>query len=242
MTNKSPINMVNAFILFTVCLWRLIDVTDEAKTVSVMEGDSVTLWTDFTEIQKYLLIQWMFGNTRIAEVGRLTQTNSTYDGPDGKFRGRLQLDRTGSLTIINTRITDSGLYKLTAISSATSYMSFNVTVYETPQSTTSSESSTSSKFVSSIFTFNQTEDVNVTEQHHPSSSDHIHCCGFTETVIRLVVSALVSMAAVAFLVYDITSTRRELNRMQETRHHHPTHRVKFDQRQLSRRISSRYVC
>ncbi len=98
------------------------------KTISVMEGDSITLWADVTEVQKYLLIQWMFGNTRIAEVGRLTQTNSTYDGPDGRFRDRLQLDQTGSLIITNTRTTDSGLYKVTAISSETSYMSFNITV------------------------------------------------------------------------------------------------------------------
>ncbi len=98
------------------------------KTISVMEGDSITLWADVTEVQKYLLIQWTFGNTRIAEVGRLTQTNSTYDGPDGRFRDRLQLDQTGSLIITNTRTTDSGLYKVTAISSETSYMSFNITV------------------------------------------------------------------------------------------------------------------
>ncbi|XP_016107386.1 uncharacterized protein [Sinocyclocheilus grahami] len=207
-----------------------------------MEGDSVTLNTDVTEAQKYLFIQWMFGNTRIAEVGRLTQTHSTYDGPDGRFRDRLQLDlQTGSLSITNTRTTDSGLYQLTAISSETSYMSFNVTVYETPQSSITPGSSTSSNFVSSNLTINQTEDVNITELHQPSS-DHVHCCGFTETVIRLVVSALVSVAAVAFLVYDISSTRSELNRMQETRYYHQSRRVQSDQHQLSRRMSSRYVC
>ncbi|XP_016355128.1 uncharacterized protein LOC107698592 [Sinocyclocheilus anshuiensis] len=207
-----------------------------------MEGDPVTLNTDVTEVQKYLFIQWMFGNTRIAEVGRLTQTHSTYDGPDGRFRDRLQLDhQTGSLIITNTTTTDSGLYQLTAISSETSYMSFNVTVYETPQSSITPGSSTSSNFVSSNLTINQTEDVNITELHQPSS-DHVHCCGFTETVIRLVVSALVSVAAVAFLVYDIRSTRSELNRMQETRHYHQSRRVQSDQHQLSRRMSSRYVC
>ncbi|XP_018965344.1 uncharacterized protein LOC109096120 [Cyprinus carpio] len=233
--------MIIALILFCVCLWRLVDVTDEVKSISVMKGDSVTLHTDVTEVQKYLFIQWMFGNTRIAEVGRLTQTYSTYDGPDGRFRGRLELDQTGSLIITNTRTTDSGLYKLTAISSETSYMSFELTVYETPQSSITPGSSTSSNFVSSNLTINQAEDVNITELHQPSS-DHVHCCGFTETVIRLVVSALVSMAVVGFLVYDIRSTRSQLNRMQETRHRHQSHRVKSDQHQLSKRMSSRYVC
>ncbi len=105
-----------------------LDVTDEVKSVSVMEGDSVTLNTDVTETQKYLLVQWMFDSTRIAEVSRLTQTGSTYDA-DGRFRDRLNLDQTGSLTITNTRTTDSGLYILTVVSRETSYINYNVTVY-----------------------------------------------------------------------------------------------------------------
>ncbi len=39
------------------------------------------------------------------------------------------------------------------------------------------------------------------------SEDHVHCCGFTEAVIRLVISALVGVVTVAVLVYDILSTR-----------------------------------
>lgn len=215
--------MVNAFILFFVSLWHLVDVTDEIKSVSVMEGDSVALHTDVTEVQKYLLIQWMFGNSRIAEASKLTQTNTTYDGPDGRFRGRLYLDQTGSLTITNTRITDSGLFKLTLIRSQTSYRSFNVTVYVAPQSTSSLESSTNPNFLSSPYAvndsiINQTEHANITELHQ-SSPDHIHCFGFPEIVVRLVVSALVSVAAVAFLVYDVRSARIELNRAEETRRH-----------------------
>ncbi len=102
--------------------------TDEVRSISVMEGDSVTLNTDVTETQKYLFIQWMFGSTRIAEVNRLTQTNSTYDA-DERFRDRLNLDQTGSLIITHTRTTDSGLYQLNIVSQETSYMRFNLTVY-----------------------------------------------------------------------------------------------------------------
>ncbi|XP_056304184.1 immunoglobulin domain-containing protein [Danio aesculapii] len=239
--------MDNAFILFFVSLWHLVDVTEEIKSVSVMEGDSVTLHTDITEVQKYLLIQWMLGNSRIAEASKLTQTNSTYDGPDGRFRDRLYLDEIGSLTITNTRITDSGIYKLTLIRSQTSYRSFNVTVYVAPQSTSSPESSSNSNFLSSPYalnnpTINQTEDAN-SKNLNQSSSDHIHCCGFPEIVIRLVVSAVVSVAAVAFLVYDIRSTRNELNWAEETRRHQQMHAAKSHQRyEPTRRISSRYVC
>ncbi|KAK7136743.1 hypothetical protein R3I93_016947 [Phoxinus phoxinus] len=209
------------------------DVTDEVKSVSVMEGDSVTL---NTETQKYVLIQWMFGSTRIAEVVRLTEY-STYGE---RFRDRLKLDQTGSLTITNTRTTDSGLYQLTIVSKETSYMSFNLTVYETPQSISSSERSSSFCAVNNS-TINQTENNNITE--HQPSSDCIHCCGFTEAVIRLVVSALVGVATVAVLVYDIRSTRSELIREEETRHHCQTPGVISDQQcELSRRFSSRYVC
>jgi len=102
--------------------------TDAVKSVSVMEGDSVTL-NNVTKTQKYLYIQWTFRSTRIAEVSKLTQTSLTYDGPDEKFTDRLKLDQTGSLTITNTRTSDSGLYKVTVISKDTSYMSFNLTVY-----------------------------------------------------------------------------------------------------------------
>ncbi len=37
------------------------------------------------------------------------------------------------------------------------------------------------------------------------SQDNIHYCGVTEAVIRLALSALVGVAAVAVLVYDIRS-------------------------------------
>ncbi|KAI2644427.1 Junctional adhesion molecule-like [Labeo rohita] len=107
-------------------------VTDAVKTVSVEEGDSVTLHTD-TEIQSNDLIQWMFGNTVIAKIDKAAQPFHTYDGPDGRFRDRLKLDhQTGSLTITNTRTTDSGLYDLRISSSNRRNINrrFTVTVTE----------------------------------------------------------------------------------------------------------------
>ncbi len=73
---------------------------------SVMEGDSVTLQTAVTEIQRVDLITWTFGpeGTRIAQINRLVNKVSYYDGPDGRFRDRLKVDhQTGSLTIRNIR-------------------------------------------------------------------------------------------------------------------------------------------
>ncbi len=46
------------------------------------------------------------------------------------------------------------------------------------------------------------------------SQDHIHYCGVTEAVIRLALSALVGVAAVAVLVYDIRSRSVQQKREQ----------------------------
>uniref|UniRef100_A0A9J7Y109 Ig-like domain-containing protein n=3 Tax=Cyprinus carpio carpio TaxID=630221 RepID=A0A9J7Y109_CYPCA len=225
---KMTILSFNKF--FKIC------VTEEENSVSVMEGDPVTLNPDVTEIQKYLLIQWMFESTRIAEVNKLTQTSYTYDA-DGRFRDRLKLDPTGSLTITNTRTTDSGLYQLAIVNRETSYMDYKVIVYERSSSTNCVMSSCAMN----NSTVNQTKDANITELYQPRS-EHIHCCGFTEAVIRLVLSALVGVAAVVVLVYDIRSTRNELNVTEETKYLYQIHGGKSDQQhELSRRFSSRYV-
>uniref|UniRef100_A0A8C1T7S2 Immunoglobulin domain-containing protein n=1 Tax=Cyprinus carpio TaxID=7962 RepID=A0A8C1T7S2_CYPCA len=44
--------------------------------------------------------------------------------------------------------------------------------------------------------------------------DSVHCCGSTEAVIRLVLSALVGVATVILLVYDIRSRRAEQDQTQ----------------------------
>ncbi|XP_058616315.1 uncharacterized protein LOC131530171 [Onychostoma macrolepis] len=119
---------------FCLCLWRLVGVfadSDAVKSVSVMEGDSVSLQTH-TELQTEDEIMWTFGlsETRIAEINKDTGRFSTYDALDGRFRDRLKLDhQTGSLTITNTRTTDSGLYEVVIIRNRTviTYR-FNVTV------------------------------------------------------------------------------------------------------------------
>ncbi|XP_067271122.1 CD48 antigen-like [Pseudorasbora parva] len=116
---------------FCLCLLLSIGVfadSDEVKSVSVTEGDSVTLNTD-VKVQTDDLILWFFGpqDTRIAEIHR--QNIYTYDS-NTAFEKRLQMDsQTGSLTIRNIRSEHTGLYKLTVISRRTSYKRFNVTVY-----------------------------------------------------------------------------------------------------------------
>ncbi|XDV23391.1 hypothetical protein PO909_027978 [Leuciscus waleckii] len=81
-------------------------------SVSVTEGESVTLHTD-AEMHKDALMLWRFGDKGIllAKIDVETKETSLNDA-DERFRGRLKLDQTGSLTITNTRTTDTGLYEL----------------------------------------------------------------------------------------------------------------------------------
>uniref|UniRef100_A0A671QSV6 Immunoglobulin domain-containing protein n=1 Tax=Sinocyclocheilus anshuiensis TaxID=1608454 RepID=A0A671QSV6_9TELE len=100
------------------------------KTVSGMEGDSVTLNTDI-EIQEDVLILWMFG-PEVCPIakGETKEKISTYDDADGRFRGKLNLNyESGSLTITNTRTEHTGVYKLQVICRReTKYKTFRVTI------------------------------------------------------------------------------------------------------------------
>ncbi|XDV23457.1 hypothetical protein PO909_028031, partial [Leuciscus waleckii] len=59
--------------------------------------------------------------------------NNKTDFPDERFRDRLKLDeKTGSLTITNTRTTDSGLYTVTSSRTETPLNTFNLTIYARP--------------------------------------------------------------------------------------------------------------
>ncbi|KAK7136615.1 hypothetical protein R3I93_016836 [Phoxinus phoxinus] len=55
---------------------------------------------------------------------------------------------------------------------------------------------------------NQTTHLDIHTLCH-TCADSVHCCGPTEAVIRLVLSALVGVATVIILVYDIRSRRAE---------------------------------
>uniref|UniRef100_A0A673KB12 Immunoglobulin subtype domain-containing protein n=1 Tax=Sinocyclocheilus rhinocerous TaxID=307959 RepID=A0A673KB12_9TELE len=86
--------------------------TDGVKSVSVMEGDPVTLHTD-TEIHTDDLIVWRFGDKGIllAKIDVETKETSLNDA-DERFKDRLLLDDSGNLTITDIRTIHSGLYKL----------------------------------------------------------------------------------------------------------------------------------
>ncbi|XP_051977958.1 uncharacterized protein LOC127639783 isoform X2 [Xyrauchen texanus] len=95
--------------------FRVIVIDAIPKKVSVTEGDSVPLVHDITDIEKYDVIQWMFGaeGPVIAEINKQKSKIPSYNGADGTFSGRLLLDvQSGSLTITEITSSDAGLYKL----------------------------------------------------------------------------------------------------------------------------------
>uniref|UniRef100_A0A8C2BYH3 Ig-like domain-containing protein n=1 Tax=Cyprinus carpio TaxID=7962 RepID=A0A8C2BYH3_CYPCA len=97
------------------------------------EGESVTLHTG-VETNQQVSIKWYFGDTRIAEItGDPSKTCTDVQCNVGteRFRDRLKLDhQTGSLTIMNTRTTDSGLYQQVSNgNNSKSEKTFNVTVH-----------------------------------------------------------------------------------------------------------------
>ncbi|XP_051763248.1 carcinoembryonic antigen-related cell adhesion molecule 1-like isoform X2 [Ctenopharyngodon idella] len=80
----------------------------DEESVSVMEGDSVTLTYPLKKEEEII---WYFNNSRIAEITGDQSKICTDEQCNERFRDRLKLDhQTGSLTITNTRNTDSGLY------------------------------------------------------------------------------------------------------------------------------------
>ncbi|KAF4097483.1 hypothetical protein G5714_021491 [Onychostoma macrolepis] len=150
-------NRGNSYKRFSVTVYGVIGDTDEVKSVSVMEGDSVSLNTGVSEVQRNDLILWMFNvNNSETLIAQIHRQNIYIDDSVVRFRDRLQMDsQTGSLTIRNIRTEHSGLYKLQIIKAGVTYKSFSVAVYaplpipvitrDTSNCSSSSSSSSSSE-------------------------------------------------------------------------------------------------
>ncbi|KAL1251702.1 hypothetical protein QQF64_019498 [Cirrhinus molitorella] len=122
--------------IYIVTVHGFFSIISEEESAFVMEGDSVTLHTD-VETNQQEKIRWYFNDARIAQInGDFSMICTDVQCNEGaeRFRDRLKLEnQTGSLTITNTRTTDSGVYRLRIISSnSVSEKVFIFAVYDVP--------------------------------------------------------------------------------------------------------------
>ncbi len=105
--------------------------TNEIQSVSVMEGDSVTLKTNVTELHEDEDLTWKFGENKslIVKISN-EKLICAFNDTDGIFRNRLKLDnQTGSLTITNITSQHAGLYEQQKRGAKLSSKTFSVSVY-----------------------------------------------------------------------------------------------------------------
>ncbi|XP_016113135.1 uncharacterized protein [Sinocyclocheilus grahami] len=122
--------------IFNVIVTGVSDAGSDRVSVSVKEGDPVTLHTD-VKINHQDITMWYFNGKRIAYINGVQKICTDEQCPE-RFRDGLKLDhQTGSLTITNTRITDSGEYKL-LVGGSNNEKIFNVIVTAVPDSGLSS--------------------------------------------------------------------------------------------------------
>ncbi len=101
------------------------------ESVSVMEGDSVTLHTGVNEVREGDYVLWKYGdkNDQIAKMKKKKHI-STFNVTDERFRDRLKLDnQTGSLTITNITTEHAGDYQLEITAAKKSSKTFSVSVH-----------------------------------------------------------------------------------------------------------------
>lgn len=123
------ISFLSEYLFFFLFPPVVSDQRDGVETVPVIKGDFVALHTDTAEIQKYHLIQWMFGNTVICTINKTSQAPDINDAKP--FLNKLDVDHeTGSLKIRSIRTELCGIYNLKMISSThTIQKRFNITIF-----------------------------------------------------------------------------------------------------------------
>ncbi|KAA0711768.1 hypothetical protein E1301_Tti020885 [Triplophysa tibetana] len=205
--NSSEVNTMDVHTYLCLSLLIVMGVfgdADEVKSVSVMEGDSVTLNTD-TELhgEDEIRLWWSFGPQNIV-LAKIDRKDKSIKLPNDEiFQDRLKMnDQTGDLTITNITSQHSGLYTLMIRRNMkVSNKTFSVTV-----SARLSVPNTYRCVVNNPIT-NLTQHLHITQLCHPSSvsSDP----STTEVNIIPVVFALVICVVFIIIIISVYMHKRK---------------------------------
>ncbi|XP_062334421.1 uncharacterized protein LOC134034088 isoform X1 [Osmerus eperlanus] len=198
--------------MILIILWLVTDlqaaVRAEVTTVSVCEGQTVTLLNKMSKEPRDVQLLWTFQSAGLDQfethdvvlIHIIEGQMERYDMQS--FRGRLQVDKgTGSLTIRNLSCADSGLYQLQVINGKVSSHHFNLTVI------VADGEDNSYIYVAANSATNHSANLSLEElcSHHTVSC----ACSITYTVafVRLVLTVLVGVGLAVVLFHHFRARR-----------------------------------
>uniref|UniRef100_A0A672M2I1 Immunoglobulin domain-containing protein n=1 Tax=Sinocyclocheilus grahami TaxID=75366 RepID=A0A672M2I1_SINGR len=212
----------------------------DGVSVSVMEGDSVTLHTG-VETNQQDRIKWYFNDTRIAQLIGEQSKICTDEQCKERFRDRLKLDsHNGDLTITNINTTHSGVYKLQIFRRRVIQKIFNVAARDVPgaetdqmktKSVNEGESVTldpgviKNKDDVMIWNFNGILITEITRDHHKICED-VKCNSTGRFRDRLKLDNQTG----SLTITNITTTDAGVYKLQINRSIHPHHSINIIKR------------